>query len=45
MQAAEMLTSNPRLAGKMHFEAASDDKPYGNVNTGQWFKKVARPMV
>jgi len=44
-QCAEMLTSQKRFEGKMNYTAAPDSAPYGELNAGRWFKKVARPMV
>jgi len=44
-QATEQLTSNEKHDGKMNFEAAPDSQPYGEMNAGNWFKRVARPMV
>ena len=44
-QATEQLTSNEKHDGKMNFEAAPDSQPYGEMNAGKWFKRVARPMV
>ena len=45
LQCAEMLTLQKRFEGKMNFAAAPDSAPYGELNAGRWFKKVARPMV
>ena len=44
-QATEQLTSNEKHDGKFNFEAAPDSQPYGEMNAGKWFKRVARPMV
>jgi len=44
-QCAEMITSQKRFEGKINFAAAPDSAPYGELNAGRWFKKVARPMV
>ena len=44
-QATEQLTSNEKHEGKINFEAAPDSQPYGEMNAGKWFKRVARPMV
>ncbi|CAB5034340.1 unannotated protein [freshwater metagenome] len=40
-----MLTSNPKLDGKIHTEPAPDTQPFGELNAGRWFKKVATPLV
>lgn len=40
-----MLTSQKKFEGKMNFTAAPDATPYGEINAGRWFKKVARPLV
>jgi len=44
-QAAEQLTSNTKLDGKIDFEPAPENTPYGNMNTGQWFRRVGTSLV
>ena len=39
------VTSNEKHAGKMNFEPAQESHPYGEINAGKWFKRVARPLV
>ena len=29
----------------MNFEPAPESHPYGEINAGKWFKRVARPLV
>ena len=42
---AEQLTSNKTLDGKFDFEPAPENTPYGNMNKGQWFRRVGTSLV
>lgn len=45
VEAANLLTSNPKLEGKLHFEPAPDGAKLGETNSGSWFKKIGTPLV
>ena len=35
-----MLTSNPKMEGKLHYEPAPDGAPIGEANSARWFKET-----
>ena len=45
VEASNMITSNPKLEGKLQFTPAPDGAEVGETNSGSWFKKIGSPLV